>query len=1224
MSKRTILIIDASQHSASAAIKALSPTYSVHHETELAAALHAVEACVPELVLIRASTQPHYDLCRQLRDLAGMDGIPVIFMSENGGEANRLAAYEADGDDLLTIPFSPAELSGKIVLALKRVDERRQLKGALAESFAMAMTAMSSAADIGAILQCQRDCFSCKDYPSLCKEALKYLLMVSPDASIRISGMQGIFSLGASGPCTELDASVLTDMSGRDKRIVEFGSNLACVYERVTIICRSIDQTDAERYGRQRDNLATFAEGIDAIVSAMDSMNQLHNKNDALTSLLLSHRIAIDQHAITSIADASGKITYVNRKFEEISGYSQKELIGQDHHIVNSGVHPRGFFKEMYQALALGKAWSDNICNRAKDGTLYWVATTIVPEMDEHGKPYQYVSVRTDITEIINARNELTEHRENLESLVDSLVDMKTKDLLKSEQEAKKAEEVAHATSLYARSLLEASLDPLVMISTQGEITDVNRATELVTGVARENLIGSDFADYFTDPDKAREGYLQVFSQGFVTDYPLAIRHVTGNVTDVLYNASVYRDAGGQVIGVFAAARDVTARKKAEEGAQAANLAKSAFLATMSHEIRTPINAVLGFSQLCLTLNDLPARGRDYVSKIHTAARSLLGIINDILDFSKIEAGKLELESTIFSLDKTLTALSDLFATKARDKGVELTIGVLPGIPDQLLGDPLRLGQVLTNLVGNALKFTDHGEISLIVEPVSVDTKIATLRFVVRDNGIGISSEQQAKLFKAFSQADSSTTRQYGGTGLGLTISKQLVERMDGEIHVESEIGLGSCFSFTARFGLSRIEAERNPGHSSLKDKRVLIVDDNAVMRKLMLLSLGTFGCCVEAVDSGEAALARLQEKAAFDLILLDWHLANDSMDGLTTAHRIHSGGNTVPIIMITGDDPQLARDKAEYGDIQAFLAKPVSRSELYDTMNNVLAGHYEQPLAVHHQMSVPNLTGSRILLVDDNDFNRQVGRELIELTGATVSTANDGAQAVEAAASFSYDLVLMDCQMPVMDGYTAARLLRERWPVLPILALTAHAMIEEKERVLAAGMNDILNKPIVPDTLYAMLTQWLARSPRESVVINVSPPQLAPKNPALDASLPVAEGFDLSLALARVNGNRPMLERFLRLFYERNANSVSEIDVALARQDEAAARLLAHALKGGAGTIGAIALSAAAARLETDLDEAAKGVGDPSRLGDDLEALKATWEQAREFIATLLDAAKP
>jgi two-component system sensor histidine kinase/response regulator len=436
---------------------------------------------------------------------------------------------------------------------------------------------------------------------------------------------------------------------------------------------------------------------------------------------------------------------------------------------------------------------------------------------------------------------------------------------------------------------------------------------------------------------------------------------------------------------------------------------------------------------------------------------------------------------------------------------------------------------------------------------------------------------------------------------------------MHGQIHVESDAGVGTCFSFTARFGMAKdnLAAESSP--QGLNGKRVLVVEDNHAMRTLFSRNAADFGCVVDALDSGEAALARLQGGAQFDLMLLDWHLPG--LDGLATARSLRAVGNPIPIIMITGSEPEVARAQTGEGQIQAFLSKPMTRSTLHDTMVNVLLGQTNRVKINATPLAVPDLSGRRILLVDDNDFNREIGLAQLEVTGATVDTAENGALAVAAVNQQTYDLVLMDIQMPVMDGYSATRELRKSWPDLPILALTAHAMVEEKDRVQAAGMNDILTKPVLPKLLYAALSRWLVNGP---VVAPTPRTELALVS---EPSQPSCLVFDLDTALTRVNGDRAALDRFLQLFRKRNAGIAADIDAALVAGDRETARRLAHALKGGAGTVGLTQLQAAAGQLEATLAEAVLGKADDARQHQQMAVLQAAWTQAQQTLNTLLEA---
>ena len=786
---------------------------------------------------------------------------------------------------------------------------------------------------------------------------------------------------------------------------------------------------------------------------------------------------------------------------------------------------------------------------------------------------------------------------------------------------------------------VDQSPESIVIVDQQGRIEYVNDSFVQISGYSREELIGQDpkMLQSGKTPVETYRTMWNALKQGNAWSGEFCNRRKDGSEYYEFANISPIREADGSISHYVAIKEDVTEKKRMgreldqhrhhleelvasrtaeleverDRTAEAARV-KGDFLANMSHEIRTPINAVMGFANLCLQL-DLPARGRDYVNKISISAESLLGVVNDVLDVSKMEAGKLEMECIEFDFGEVLERVSSLFKLKAAEKGVELAIGSAPQVPERLLGDPFRLGQVLTNLMSNALKFTDTGSISLLVEALTSDQDAVTLSFAVRDSGLGMTPQQLGGLFTAFTQADSSVTRKYGGTGLGLAISKQLVERMHGQIHVESDAGVGTCFSFTARFGLAKDDAAAQSSPQGLTGRRVLVVEDNDAMRTLFTRNAADFGCEVEALASGEAALARLQGGAEFDIVLLDWHLPG--LDGLATARSLRAVGNPIPIILITGGEPEVARAKMGKGDIQGFLSKPMTRSTLHDTMFNVLRGQATQAKISAQPLAAPDLIGRRILLVDDNDFNREIGLAQLEATGATVDTAENGALAVAAVSQQTYDLVLMDIQMPVMDGYSAARILRKSWPDLPILALTAHAMVEEKDRVQAAGMNDILTKPVLPKLLYAALSRWLVNGP---VVAPTPRTELALVS---EPSQPSCLVFDLDTALTRVNGDRAALDRFLQLFRKRNAGIAADIGEAIAAGDRETARRLAHALKGGAGTVGLTQLQAAAGQLEATLADAALGKADDARQGQQLAALQAAWAQAQQTLNTLLEA---
>lgn len=757
------------------------------------------------------------------------------------------------------------------------------------------------------------------------------------------------------------------------------------------------------------------------------------------------------------------------------------------------------------------------------------------------------------------------------------------------------------------RAILRTMQDGMVHIDEQGNILLVNEACCMMFGYEEEELVGQNVSLLMADPHRSLHSqYIKRYLDSRDGRIIGNRREVEGQRKDGqlfpmdLMVSEMVEDSGSTFIAVL---RDITLTKdamallvKALSDAKTAAETKGIFLANMSHEIRTPINAILGFVHLCQHL-ELSARARDYVDKTRLAAESLLSIVNDILDFSKIEANKLELERIEFSLDEVLSSVGTLFGQKARAKRLDYAVGTMPDVPSQLIGDPLRLSQVLNNLVGNAIKFTEKGEIDLTVERLDDKDGTILLGFTVTDTGIGLSAEQRARLFNPFSQADSSTTRRFGGTGLGLAICKQLVEHMGGEINVASEPGVGSQFIFTARFGLNQSARDEKPANNGLAGKRVLVVDDNALMRTYITRHLEALSLQAEAVNSGEDALARLNAIPAIEVVLLDWQLTG--MDGMATAQAIRDSGMQLPIVMITGFEAEVARTQAREGDIQAFLSKPVSRSTLRDTLASLLLGQAPAPVKpADNKPSVPNLAGRRILLVDDNDFNRQVGRELIELTGARVKTANDGQEAVDMVNAMNYDLVLMDIQMPVMDGYAASRIIRKQHPDVPVIALTAHALSEERQRCLQAGMSDVLNKPIVPNMMYRVLASWLNAhenrppmpipetlpiQPRQTeVALPASPAKHTPAPVQVtnltDTELPVLDAESIHSV---TNGDKPFYKRMLQMFLVSPVIQMDALHANLAENDLVKAHRQTHSLKGMAGSIGAKTLQVCATDLE-------------------------------------------
>ncbi|MDD4768027.1 MAG: response regulator, partial [Desulfotomaculaceae bacterium] len=631
------------------------------------------------------------------------------------------------------------------------------------------------------------------------------------------------------------------------------------------------------------------------------------------------------------------------------------------------------------------------------------------------------------------------------------------------------------------------------------------------------------------------------------------------------------------------------AQKQAVEATQT----KSMFLARMSHEIRTPMNAIIGLTYLALSINP-PVRIAEYLRKTKDAADNLLVIINDILDFSKIEANKISLEKRYFNLEELFDRVSDLIVLKAQEKGLELIVSIDSGVPFNLVGDPFRLGQILTNLAGNAVKFTEKGEIFIGVGLVDKTGNQVTLGFTVKDTGIGLSPDQIDKLFISFTQADESTTRRFGGTGLGLAICKHLVELMSGKIWVDSEPGKGSCFSFRVRLETGEARQSEAEAHwEDLRGVRALVVDDNASSREVLRSMLSSFHFDVSTASSGEEALRSVEatdmENNPYDLVLMDWKMPG--LNGIETAHAIKSKQNMskIPaILMVTAYDIEDARKDERINNIDGFLTKPVRQSALFNTIIDVLkkdkkangagqASENDDRVAE----STHAIAGAAVLLVEDNEINQQVATELLKQVGLEVTIAGNGFEAIDALAKRPFDLVLMDIHMPGMDGLEATRKIRStgQYHDLPIVAMTANAMVGDREISLEAGMNEHITKPIDPEKLKSMLIKWI--KPRNMMSVQESDSNaLSPDEEAL----PQFKTISTEKGIKNIAGNIKLYRKLLRDFVDDNRCSAGDIYKYIESGDYQKALIEVHTIKGLAGTLAAARLFETAAGLEEAL----------------------------------------
>jgi len=777
------------------------------------------------------------------------------------------------------------------------------------------------------------------------------------------------------------------------------------------------------------------------------------------------------------------------------------------------------------------------------------------------------------------------------------------------------------------RNIFENIQDVLFQTDKRGIIKEVSPSVERYFGHRRDEVVGKSVTEFYYEPEDRMALLKAIQANGELANYEVRFKTKTGRLMFFSVHARALWDAAGQLSGLEGSLRDITERKQAEaelirhrdhleelvkertaelgvarDAAEAANRAKSEFLANMSHEIRTPMNIIIGTGHLAAD-TPLNPRQQGYIKNINEAAQSLLAIINDILDFSKIEAGKLALEKTPFEPEQVISRVAGQFMEPVRAKGLELHLRISPVLPALILGDPLRLTQILTNLVSNAVKFTKSGDVVMaarvVNQPIPSAPSTLHLEFSVKDSGIGISVEEQSKLFQPFAQADSSTTRKYGGTGLGLVISRQLANLMGGDIQLESAPGQGSTFTLRLPFGMVAApldQAARFVPEPDLRGRKVLVVDDNPTAREILRELLVSMSFHAECVSSGEQALAILPQAqsggAPFEVVLLDWLMPG--MDGIETALRIQRANlSSAPeLLMVTAAGLDEIRQAANAAGIKEFLIKPVQPSQLFDALMSAL-GRPPVRLAADDDYSLATaFAGASVLLVEDHEMNRQVAGELLTKAGLQVSMATTGKEAIERVQRERFDLVFMDIQMPEMDGMEATRAIRQleaagelagKEPAetagaaavapLPIIAMTAFAMSGDREKSLAAGMNDHLGKPIEPEALMATLHRWLpARGKLASERLATVKPQ------ATEREIP---GLQVAAGVRHVGGNQTLYLRLLRQFLVDHAGAEAELQAELREGKNESALRRVHSLRSVAGNLGGTDLQEAAAALE-------------------------------------------
>ena len=862
--------------------------------------------------------------------------------------------------------------------------------------------------------------------------------------------------------------------------------------------------------------------------------------------------------------------------------------------------------EKIEQALAAGQARFEWIHRRA-DGSDF-PAEVLLSAFEYGGRQVLQATVR-DIT----ARKAIEQQLLHLNDDLEQKIAERTQELTSSIRVARESEQKL-------QGIVDTALDAVVRMNVNGQIVGWNSQAEKIFGWSRDEALGQPL-DSTIIPMRYREAhkhgmrrYIESGSSA-VLDTRIEIYGLrrTGEEFPIELAITRVQLEGEAQFEFCSFIRDISERREREQSlmaanvrAEAANVAKSEFLANMSHEIRTPMSAIIGMAYLALR-TELNPKQHDYVGKIHRAALSLLGIINDILDFSKIEAGKLDVEEIPFFLDDVLANVASVTSQKAADKQLEYLFHVPHTIPRNLVGDPLRLGQVLINLVNNAVKFTDTGELELactLQERAGTAPGHVVLRFSVRDTGIGMSEQQKAKLFRAFSQANGSTTREYGGTGLGLSISQQLVELMGGTIEVDTEPGRGSTFHFDLEFALSGLPEKVTVMPPALNEARVLLVDDSHIALEILVEALQALPLRVDITSSGSEAEAAIVDADAtgdpYKLVLTDWQMPG--MDGIELARRVRANDKlslTPSTVLVTAFGREEVQHEAEAAGIIGFLFKPIGQSVLVDTLISLFAPGSDP--AGGDELHSRRDYAVRVLLVEDNQVNQQIAVELMAVQGISVDIANTGHQALEKlmlAGPEGYSLVLMDLEMPQMDGHEATIELRKdaRFNNVPVIAMTAHALSEIRERCLREGMQDYITKPVDPEKLYSTLARWLGQA---------MPPRVA--LPARDTqAIAGLAGVDSALGLRHVAGNAALYLQLLDRFRASQRSAADEIrhDFEAGRPDAACKR--AHTLRGVAGNIGARDLQAVAQSVEESLR--AEGV-DHARMAHRINTLGAALD---------------
>jgi PAS domain S-box-containing protein len=922
--------------------------------------------------------------------------------------------------------------------------------------------------------------------------------------------------------------------------------------------------------------------------------------NDAV--LVLDEGIIIDcnQQTLKLFKCESHKI--YQKTFADLSPQKQPD-----------GNLSRRIIKKELEAVLSGRRnrfyWKNRRCDQTEFDAEVSISPTIIS-----GKK-MVLAVVQDITDRKAAEAEIEnfsrtlekrveERTKDLEEAQDAMLNL-VEDLNKSHDDLEQSKQNLEVQKTYLEQLFEASTEAIAHVNEKDRVVRINRQFTDLFGFPPQAVVGKSLDDIII-PEARREEAERIKSGIKTGKKPFhETRRQTkgGGLIDVSITGMPIR-IDGKAAGIYAIYRDISDRKKAEKAlkyaqaaAEAANRAKGEFLANMSHEIRTPLNAIVGLNYLALQ-TDLTPQQHEYLLKINSSAEALLTVINDILDFSKIEAGRLAMESVEFYLEDVLDKVADMVSVKANEKGLELIFAHDDDTPQELVGDPLRLGQVLVNLVGNAIKFTDKGEVVVRSHLVEDRKDRVLLRFEIQDTGIGLSKDQAGKLFQAFSQANTSTTRKFGGTGLGLVICKRIVDMMGGDIQLQSDLGKGSTFSFTAVLG-RHFKKRQLPliPDEKLIGMRALVVDDSRTARQTLKRILESLKLEVALAGSGQEALQILEREAAagkkIDMVFTDWKMP--LMDGIETASQIKTNQTyaQVPIIiMVTAYGRNEVLQQAQQIGLDGFITKPISPSTILDSImtafGNKTDDWRDQRLDLSKaERGLGGIRGAKILLAEDNEVNQQVARELLSSVGLEVTIANNGKAVLELLQAQAFDAILMDVQMPVMDGLEVTRRIRagKTQADIPIIAVTAHAMMGDRDNSIQAGMDDHVTKPLDPEELFKALVKYI--TPLKRPAQKTPPPKVgATVREKKAIRLPELPGIDTASVLARVGGHPDTLIRLMKKFSSGHAGAVDAIADLLNTGKTQKAREAAHALKGVSGNIGAVELYQSAATLELAIKE--------------------------------------